>query len=95
VWQVAAGVVLWGLHMGATQGLLSTLVVDAAPADLRGTALGMFNLITEVAYSLESLCSECCPGKPTANKARPLSSTGDSRSGVTPVGPRVLSHRVL
>ena len=74
VWQVAAGVVLWGLHMGATQGLLSTLVVDAAPADLRGTALGMFNLITEVAYSLESLCSECCPGKPTANKARPLSS---------------------
>ena len=45
-WQVFVGVVLWGLHMGATQGLLSTLVVDAAPADLRGTALGMFNLIT-------------------------------------------------
>jgi MFS family permease len=45
-WQVFVGVVLWGLHMGATQGLLSTLVVDAAPADLRGTALGMFNLVT-------------------------------------------------
>ena len=43
-WQVFAGVILWGLHMGATQGLLSTLVVDAAPADLRGTALGMYNL---------------------------------------------------
>jgi MFS family permease len=40
-WQVFTGVALWGLHMGATQGLLSTLVVDAAPADLRGTALGM------------------------------------------------------
>jgi MFS family permease len=32
--------------MGATQGLLSILVVDAAPADLRGIVLGMFNLIT-------------------------------------------------
>lgn len=46
IWQVLAGVVLWGLHMGATQGLLSTLVVDTAPADLRGTALGLFNLVT-------------------------------------------------
>ena len=55
VWQVAAGVVLWGLHMGATQGLLSTLVVDAAPADLRGTALGMFNLITGVALLVASV----------------------------------------
>ena len=45
-WQVFAGVMLWGLHLGATQGLLSTLVVDAAPADLRGTALGVYNLIT-------------------------------------------------
>jgi hypothetical protein len=39
-------VVLWGLHMGATQDLLSILVVDPAPADLRGIALGRFNLIT-------------------------------------------------
>jgi MFS family permease len=54
-WQVAAGVVLWGLHMGATQGLLSTLVVDAAPADLRGTALGMFNLITGAALLAASV----------------------------------------
>jgi MFS family permease len=54
-WQVAAGVALWGLHMGATQGLLSTLVVDAAPADLRGTALGMFNLITGAALLVASV----------------------------------------
>jgi MFS family permease len=54
-WQVATGVVLWGLHMGATQGLLSTLVVDAAPADLRGTALGMFNLITGAALLVASV----------------------------------------
>ena len=38
------GVVLWGLHMGFTQGLLSALVADVAPPELRGTAYGMFNL---------------------------------------------------
>lgn len=49
VWLVGAGAALWGLHMGATQGLLSALVADAAPADLRGTAFGVFNLVTGVA----------------------------------------------
>ncbi len=38
------GVALWGLHLGLTQGLLASLVADTAPADLRGTAFGMFNL---------------------------------------------------
>jgi len=42
---VTAGVVLWGLHMGFTQGLLAALVADQAPAELRGTAFGMFNLL--------------------------------------------------
>ena len=32
------GIALWGLHMAMTQGLLATMVADAAPADLRGTA---------------------------------------------------------
>jgi MFS family permease len=43
---VGAGVVLWGLHMGFTQGLLATLVADTSPPELRGTAFGMFNLLT-------------------------------------------------
>ncbi len=42
---IGAGVALWGLHMGLTQGLLASLVADTAPADLRGTAFGMYNLI--------------------------------------------------
>jgi MFS family permease len=46
VWKVLAGSMLWGLHMGATQGLLTTLVAAAAPSDLRGTAFGVFNLVT-------------------------------------------------
>jgi MFS family permease len=40
-----AGVALWGLHMGLTQGLLAALVAGTAPADLRGTAFGVFNLV--------------------------------------------------
>lgn len=43
---LAFGVILWGLHMGFTQGLLATLIADTAPAELRGTAFGMYNLIT-------------------------------------------------
>jgi MFS family permease len=52
---VLAGVALWGLHMGLTQGLLSSLVADTAPADLRGTAFGMFNLITGLALLVASV----------------------------------------
>jgi len=52
---VAAGVLLWGLHMGATQGLLSARVADAAPPALRGTAFGLFNLVSGGALLLASL----------------------------------------
>ncbi len=52
---VAAGVVLWGLHMGLTQGLLSALVADTAPEDLRGTAFGMFNLVSGIALLAASV----------------------------------------
>ena len=51
---VLAGVALWGVHMGITQGLLATMVADAAPADLRGTAYGFFNLLSGVAMLLAS-----------------------------------------
>ena len=46
---VVLGAALWGLHMGLTQGVLASLVADTAPADLRGTAFGMFNLVAGVA----------------------------------------------
>ncbi len=52
---VAAGVALWGLHMGFTQGLLTTLVADVAPPELRGTAFGVFNLITGVTVLVASV----------------------------------------
>ena len=51
---VLAGVALWGIHLGMTQGLLATMVANTAPADLRGTAFGMFNLVSGVAMLIAS-----------------------------------------
>jgi MFS family permease len=52
---VGVGALLWGLHMGFTQGLFAALIADTAPAELRGTAFGVFNLITGLALLLASL----------------------------------------
>ncbi len=52
---VLLGVALWGVHMGITQGLLARMVADAAPADLRGTAYGFFNLMSGLAMLLASV----------------------------------------
>ena len=55
-WSVAiAGVALWGIHMGMTQGLLATMVADTAPAELRGTAFGFFNLMSGLAMLASSM----------------------------------------
>ncbi|MDP3829015.1 MAG: MFS transporter, partial [Polaromonas sp.] len=51
---IGAGIALWGLHMAMTQGLLATMVADAAPADLRGTAFGFFNLMSGLAMLVAS-----------------------------------------
>ncbi len=48
-WQgLMLGVALWGMHMGMTQGLLAAMVADTSPDDLRGTAFGLFNLVSGV-----------------------------------------------
>ncbi len=52
---VIIGVGLWGLYLGFSQGLLSALVADTAPEDLRGTAFGLFNLVTGAALLIASL----------------------------------------
>lgn len=48
------GVALWGIHMGMTQGLLAAMVAHTAPAELRGTAFGMFNLMSGIALLIAS-----------------------------------------
>jgi MFS family permease len=55
---LAVGVMLWGLHMGMTQGLLATMVANTAPENLRGTAFGFFNLASGIAM----LCASVLAG---------------------------------
>ena len=43
------GIGLWGLHMGLTQGVLAALIAATAPERLRGTAFGLFGLISGLA----------------------------------------------
>lgn len=52
---VVVGAGFWGMHMGMTQGLLAAMVADHAPADLRGTAYGFFNLACGVAMLIASV----------------------------------------
>jgi MFS family permease len=54
-WIVSAGAALWGLHMGATQGIITAVIADTAPEDMRGTAFGVFNLITGIALLTASV----------------------------------------
>lgn len=54
IWIVMLGVMLWGLYLGLTQGVLSAMVADSAPERLRGTAFGMFNLVSGIALLLAS-----------------------------------------
>jgi MFS family permease len=49
------GVALWGVHMGMTQGLLAAKVANTAPAELRGTAFGFFNLLSGLALLVASV----------------------------------------
>jgi len=40
------GIAMWGLHLGLTQGVFAALVADTAPSELRGSAFGIFNLVS-------------------------------------------------
>ncbi len=52
---VLAGVALWGLHMGMTQGLLAAMVSNTVPADLRGSAYGFFHLASGLSMLVASV----------------------------------------
>ncbi|WP_087501090.1 MFS transporter [Pseudomonas sp. SID14000] len=52
---LAMGVAAWGLHLGFSQGIFAAMIADSAPVDLRGTAFGLFNLLTGVALLVASV----------------------------------------
>ncbi len=55
VWLVMTGVAAWGLHMGLTQGLFAAMVTDTTPSRIRGTAFGVFNLVSGGAMLVASV----------------------------------------
>lgn len=52
---VFAGVAVWGLHMGFTQGILAAMVAETAPGSLLGTAFGVFNLASGICMLFASV----------------------------------------
>lgn len=52
--QVLGGTAIWGVHMGLTQGVLAAMVAQTAPSSLRGTAFGLFNLVSGIALLVAS-----------------------------------------
>lgn len=44
-WHLIIGVMVWGLHMAMTQGVLLAIVANNVPSHLRGTGFGLFHLI--------------------------------------------------
>lgn len=54
-WAFGAGILLWGLHMGATQGVIAAMVADVAPASMRGTAFGVLHCSSAMALLLASV----------------------------------------
>ena len=52
---VVVGVALWGLHMGCTQGILAAMIAEVTPAELKGTAFGLFNLASGLFMLLASV----------------------------------------
>ena len=49
------GIGLWGFHMGLTNGGVAALIAATAPERLRGTAFGLFGLITGLAALIASV----------------------------------------
>ncbi len=88
---VLAGVALWGVHMGITQGLLATMIANTAPADLRGTAYGFFNLMSGVAM----LVASALAGLGRRSLSAPCPRSGMRRVHLRPAGsrPRTLYGR--
>jgi MFS family permease len=51
---VLAAAAVWGVHMGLTQGVLAALVAETAPAEMYGSAFGLFNLVSGIALLIAS-----------------------------------------
>ena len=54
---LVVGSLLWGLHMGFTEGIFAAMVANSAPKDLRGSAFGIFNLLRGLVLLVASVAA--------------------------------------
>jgi MFS family permease len=45
IWHVLVGVAIYGIHWGSTQGTFFAIVSDYSPPQIKGTSIGIFNII--------------------------------------------------
>ncbi|RPI67551.1 MAG: MFS transporter [Ignavibacteriae bacterium] len=57
IWTLMLGVSLWGLHLALTQGQLTAMIADTTPTELRGSAYGMFHLVSGVMLLVASVAA--------------------------------------
>ncbi|MGE3297765.1 MAG: MFS transporter [Porticoccaceae bacterium] len=87
---VLVGAALWGVHMALTQGLLAKLIADTAPMHLRGTAFGIFNLVSGGAL----LAASAIAGVLWSDLGAPATfATGAAFAGIAAVG--LLAYRAV
>ena len=55
IWLTAIGAALWGLQLGLIQGLLSAVVADASPRQLRGTAFAIYDIGVGIAMLIAGI----------------------------------------
>ena len=55
IWHVMVGVAIYGIHYGATQGTFYAMVSDYSPPQIKGTSIGIFNLICCIGMCISNI----------------------------------------
>lgn len=55
IWQVMVGVAIYGIHYGATQGTFYAMVSDYSPPQIKGTSIGIFNLVCCIGMCISNI----------------------------------------
>ena len=55
IWHVMVGGAIYGIHYGATQGTFYAMVSDYSPPQIKGTSIGIFNLICCIGMCISNI----------------------------------------
>ncbi|MDR1561315.1 MAG: MFS transporter [Holosporaceae bacterium] len=55
IWQVVVGIMIYGIHYGATQSTFYAIVSDYSPPQIKGTSIGVFNLVCSLGMCISNI----------------------------------------